>query len=276
MNIKNILAVSAMCGATFTAFADGSAEAPATATESASAITSLVSNANAGKILDRFSASIGAAFESEFVFRGKQLAGPAVSPSAEVGFDAGKGFGAYAGWWGCYSADNSNALGEYEENDIYCGVTYSLENLTADFGYTAYTYPASGSANEHELKFALSYDTSEFLGDFALSPYAAFYYNFTYSGTTIEAGLTYSAPVTAWVLGEEWGTLDFNFFGAYADYKLGGMSDGGYAYAGFSADAVVKITEIWSFSAGIRYAANNDSLGKDSLLWYGLGTSLAF
>lgn len=232
-----------------------------------------------GEALSKFSASATVGYESEFIFRGKQLAGAVVSPEVDISYDIGSGFGAYVGWWGCYSTDGAG----YAENDLYAGATYAIENFTVDFGYTAYTYPSDGSVSENELKLSLSYDTSEYLGDFAVSPYVSGFYNFTYSGTVIEAGLSYSAPITKWLLGENWGTVDLSAFGGYADY-CGGMSDGGgYAYAGFSAGATVSVCEYWSFSAGVRYACNNDSdggfaarSGRENNLWFGAGTTIGF
>ena len=131
-----------------------------------------------GEALSKFSASATVGYESEYIFRGKQLAGAVVSPEVDISYDIGSGFGAYVGWWGCYSTDGAG----YAENDLYAGATYAIENFTVDFGYTAYTYPSDGSVSENELKLSLSYDTSECLGDFAVSPYVSGFYNFTYSG----------------------------------------------------------------------------------------------
>lgn len=278
MNIKNAFTAALICGALSTAFADDAAKA-SPATTAAESISALAGNESVKGIVEKLSASAMVGYESEFIFRGKQLAGHVITPEVDLSYDIGACFGAYVGWWGCYTADNSNYSGNYEENDIYCGVTYSIENFTIDFGYTAYTYPIEGWQNEHELKLALSYDTSELLGDFAICPYVAGYYNFTYSGTTIEAGLSYSAPITKWLIGEEWGTLDIACFGGYADYTAGGLADDcGYGYAGAKIDAVVKITDFWAVSAGIRYAANSDGKGEgnDSLLWYGVSTTFGF
>lgn len=83
--------------------------------------------------------------------------------------------GTVAGWWGCYSTNG----GGYGENDLYAGLNYSIDNFTIDFGYTVYTYSGAATSeypNEHELKLIVSYDTSEYLGDFAICPYAAAYY----------------------------------------------------------------------------------------------------
>lgn len=233
----------------------------------------------ASDVLSKFSAAASVGYESEFIFRGKQLAGPVVCPEVDIAYDIGAGFGAYVGWWGCYSTDGAG----YGENDLYAGATYSIENFAVDFGYTAYTYPSSGSTVENELKLSLNYDTSEFLGDFAVSPYVSGFYNLTYSGTVIEAGLSYSAPITKWVLGQNWGTIDLAAFGGYADY-IGGMAEvGGYAYAGFSAGATVAVSDYWKLSAGVRYACNNDSDGgyaavggKENNVWFGVGMSIGF
>ena len=243
-------------------------------------INSLADISVVGEALSKFSASAAVGYESEFIFRGKQLAGAAVCPQVDASYDIGAGFGTYVGWWGCYSTDGFG----YGENDLYAGLTYSVADFTFDFGYTAYTYPADGSVNEHELKFCVSYDTSELLGDFAISPYVAGYYNLTYSGTTIEAGISYSAPITKWILGDNWGSIDIAAFGGYADYIGGMVADrGGYAYAGFKADAVVKVNEYCSAYAGIRYACNNDGdggavavEGRENNLWFGTGVSFGF
>lgn len=71
-------------------------------------------------------------YESEFIFRGKQLAGPVVCPEVDVSYDIGSGFSSYIGWWGCYSTNG----GGYGENDLYAGLNYSIDNFTIGFGYT--------------------------------------------------------------------------------------------------------------------------------------------
>lgn len=268
MNLKNIASVSTIILASA---ALGFAE------EAPKEINALIGNASLGEIVKNFSFSATADYESEFIFRGKQLAERTIAPQVDVGYDFGSGFAAYAGWWGCFSTDDT--AGSYKENDLYAGLTYSIKNFTIDFGYTAYTYPDAGSTNEHELKIALSYDTSEFLGDFAVSPYVAYYYNLTYSGSVIEGGLSYSAPITKWVIDETWGTLDLAVAGGYGDYK-GGLADGGFAYLMTSADVSVAITDNWSISAGGRYSINNDASytldGHKSNLWFGAKTSVGF
>lgn len=277
MNNKTLLTTASLfaCSVMMASAADVAAPA---ALAPAPEINTLADISVISGVLERFSVSASVDYESEFIFRGKQLADAVVCPEVDIAYDIGSGFGAYIGWWGCYSTDDkTSGMASYQENDLYAGITYEIEGFTFDFGYTAYTYPASSGVTENEIKLIASYDTSEYLGDFAIVPYVAGFYNFTYSGTVIEAGLAYSAPVTAWLLGENWGSIDVAAYGAYADYK-GGMSDGGYAYAGFAADAVVAVTDFWTISAGIRYACNNDSPDgtKENMLWFGVATGIGF
>jgi len=252
----------------------------ASATAPAKEINTLCDIADIAPVLEKFSASISVDYESEYIFRGKQLAYGVVCPEADIGYDIGSGFGAYIGWWGCNSVDGEHA--NYEENDIYCGATYSVENFTIDFGYTLFTY-AGSAKNENEIKLMVSYDTSELLGDFAVSPYVAGFYNFTYSGTVIEGGLSYSAPVTKWILNQNWGTVDLAASVGYGDYSEGMTYGGGYTYVALRGDFNVALNDYCSISAGVRYSHNNDNdegyaaiAGKEDNVWFGTSFSIGF
>ena len=228
------------------------------------------------KPLENFSASATVAYESEYIFRGKAQAGHGINPMVDLGYDFGNGLAAYAEYWGFYGVDNG-----FGENDFYAGLTYTIENITFDVGYLGYTYNDSESKNESEIMVAVSYDTTDLLGDFNVSPFAAFYYNYTYSGTTVEGGLSYEAPVTKWLIGENWGTINLAAYVGYADYRDGLTYHGGYVYTGVSADAVVQVTDNMALSAGIRWACNNDGAeenigGKQQNLWFGTAVIFGF
>lgn len=230
------------------------------------------------EVLERFSLEAGIGFESEYVFRGRSVTGPSINPSVNIGYDVGYGFALSAGYWGNYNvSDSSNPA---TENDFTFDITYTIENFTVDFGYTAYTYPSGGNTNE--LKVGVAYDTSELLGDFNVSPYVAGYYDLTLSGKTLEGGLSYSAPITKWLFGSTWGTLDFAGYVGYTygdiSFDAGGNSmNDSYFYAGFSAGGTVAVTDYCSLSAGMRYAYCNNydpSGSTNSRVWF--GTSLSF
>ena len=239
-------------------------------------VNTLIDTELLSKPLENFSASATVAYESEYIFRGKAQSGHGINPMVDLGYDFGNGFAAYAEYWGFYGVDNG-----FGENDFYAGLTYTIENITFDVGYLGYTYNDSESKNESEIMVAVSYDTTDLLGDFNVSPFAAFYYNYTYSGTTVEGGLSYEAPVTKWLIGENWGTVNLAAYVGYADYRDGLTYHGGYVYTGISADAVVQVTDNMALSAGIRWACNNDGAdenigGKQQNLWFGTAVIFGF
>lgn len=280
--IVAIFASAAALSAAEATVAAAPAAAPATAANAAAPaaqaqaeapkkeINTLLDKEVLAKPFENLSASASVAYESEDIFRGKLLAYHTVMPSVDLGYAITDGLSAYANYAGAYGADNS-----YGENDFGAGVAYSIDNFTFDLGYIAYTY-TNEAKNEHEIAFQVSYDTADFLGDFNVSPFAAFYYNFTYCGTVLEGGLSYSAPVTKWLLDENWGSLDSAVYVGWLDCVDGDHN--GYVYAGASVNAVVQITDNMSVSAGVRWACNNDG-GADNheqSVWFGSAVSFGF
>lgn len=266
-------AQNAPCAAKAQCAAAAAQNAPCAASEKE--VNALVDTELLSNPLENFSASATIAYESEYIFRGKAQAGHGINPMVDLGYDFGNGLAAYAEYWGFYGVDNG-----FGENDFYAGLTYTIENITFDVGYLGYTYN-DDSKNESEFMVAVSYDTVDLLGDFNVSPFAAFYYNYTYSGTTVEGGLSYEAPVTKWLIDENWGTINLAAYVGYADYRDGLTYHGGYVYTGVSADAVVQVTDNMAISAGIRWACNNDGAdenigGKQQNLWFGTAVIFGF
>ncbi len=236
-------------------------------------INTLADEDFAAKALERFSASATFGYESEYVFRGTHICGASLTPEVDLGYDIGSGFAAYAGVWSNMALDDSS----YKEVDVYTGITYTYDFLTLDLGYLAYLYPDADefTENTNELKIAASVDTTQWLGEFNVSPFAAFYYDFNLKASTVEAGLSYSAPVTKWFFDRNWGTVELG-----ATYGHVSSDDGAYNYVGLSADAVVAVNQYFSISAGIRYAWRDNMeqvtyLGRDRL-WFGTSASITF
>jgi len=219
--------------------------------------------------LEKFSASLTAGFESEYVFRGKSLAGASFNPEVDMAYDVGYGFGVYAGVWANTPVNSSIE----NEIDVYAGINYEIKNFTFDLGYIAYMYSGETS-NSNEIKFAVAYDTVDYLGEFNVSPMLAYYYDFTLGVNTLEAGAAYSAPVTKWIADRNWGTIDLA-----AAYGWATTAHEGYSYVMLSADAVVAINSYAKISAGIRYSYNNDYTAADptaSRLWFGTALVIGF
>lgn len=238
------------------------------ATENAAApAAALFDEGCMSSVKDKISVGVGMAFESEYVFRGAKLAGASINPTANLGYELGAGFGLSAGFFN----NTEVKRGDCVENDITAGVSYSAMSFNFDLGYCAYLYPRD--KDTHEFSFGISYDTSETLGDFAVSPFVKYYYDVVLYVNTVEAGLSYSAPVTKWIIGGEWGSVDLA--ATYGHVFSHNAKD--YDYVMFSADFAVALTDIASFSIGVRYS--NKSAGSDKSednCWFGTGLSLSF
>ncbi len=285
MKTKLITIAAIIASAAFSFAADATATKPAECaqvSQCASAcnqkaekeINTLADEEFAAKVFDRFSASVTFGYEGEYVFRGTHVCGASLTPEINMGYDMGAGFAAYAGVWGNAAIDGS----DFNEIDVYTGVTYTYDFVTLDLGYLAYVYPNTDYGNENEIKIAASVDTTEWLGDFNVSPFAAYYYNFDLKAHIVEAGLTYTAPVTKWIADRNWGTVELGAtYGRQSEEGLGA-----YNFVALSADAVVAVTDNFSISAGIRYAwRSNMEQVKDAYkgadrLWFGTSATFAF
>ncbi len=232
------------------------------------------------KALDRFSASVSVGYESSYVFRGIRYADSSITPQVDMGYDLGAGFSAYFGYWGSYEIQTEGK--KMEESDLYLGVTYTVKNFTFDLGVINYIYPDSN--DETEWKLAVSYDTTDLLGDFNVSPFIAYYYNNELDANTLELGLAYSAPIMKWINGDNWLTIDSSLVYGYVcrQGKVGEYC-GDYGYVEFKSDLVVSITEYCAWSMGLRcsWASPNGACGtisarpeETSNVWF--GTSLSF
>lgn len=213
----------------------------------------LSKNETMAKMVENFSMNLVLSFESEYLFRGKNWGKEAIIPKLEMDYDLGRGFSVY----GMVGANVPLNGGENNEVDYYAGILYNIENFTFDLGYMAYTYMnnAFDAVNDHEIKFMVSYDTVDFFGEFNVSPYILYTYNFPCSGNFLETGLTYSAPLTKWLIGRDWGRVDMS-----AAYGIVGAKNswGNYSYVELGASLVVAVNDYCSVSVGIRYAYNND------------------
>ena len=240
------------------------------------------------KALDRFSAAVSVAYESEYNFRGVHNAGASIQPQVDLGYDFGAGFAAYFGYWGTYEIENND--NRFNESDIYFGATYTVANFTFDVGAICYMYPEDarqaavydGHDAEWEWKAAISYDTTDLLGDFNVSPSIAYYYNYTLDVNTLELGLFYSAPVMKWINGDNWLTLDSSVvYGYICAYGGANRDAGDYSYFQIKSDVVVSITDYCSWSFGLRYSlashnASEDGRYNPSQIWFGTGMSFGF
>ena len=123
--------------------------------------------------------SLGADITTNYIFRGyeQEDSGLILQPYAEVGAPIGDtGVDFYAGVWNSIHSEQTLADGngakDFYETDLYVGVAFAVaEKFGIDISYVGYFYPNGAFNDIHELDIAVSYDDSDDLGDFALSPY---------------------------------------------------------------------------------------------------------
>lgn len=128
------------------------------------------------------SASVGTTITSAYFFRGnlQEDNGIIVQPSAELGASLYEGenssLSANLGVWYSLHSEHTGDIAPtpgrsavYEE-DVYAGLSYGYSNWTFGLSYVFYTSPNDAFSTLEEVHYSVSYDDSDALGDYALSP----------------------------------------------------------------------------------------------------------
>jgi hypothetical protein len=246
----------------------------------------------------------------KYFFRGltQQTAGLQAQPWAEIAIqlvDNGEGplqnVSFFVGTWaslnskdlGFGNLDATQNPAPLYELDLYVGVSASLgAGFTASVSYVNYLYPNNGFSTIQELDLGISFDDSEHLGAFALSPYALFAFevaggssgiNGNKNGSYLEIGaepgytfnedgstpITVSAPIAlGMAIGE--------------DYYYGGDTLG-FASLGLSGAAPLSFVpagygdwSVWTGITGIWQAAAIRTGGSDWKPNFGAGISMEY
>jgi len=229
-------------------------------------------------------------FETEYVFRGVQLAPQSFQPSVEFGFPV-LGGDLYTGIWTnqpiATDGVNTQANIVGNEIDFYGGFAYPVTDMfTADIGFTYYWYPEATTGNigqTREIYVGVS-------ADVLLSPAIYFYYDFDLQQTVLEFSIGYSFDLGEYV-GAEGISIDVGAYYGWLSSEdtnpLGaGDQKNGYGYVGATADLVYAFSENVSASVGVRWAYNNDgdgavpgfsvNSGKESSVWFGATLGFAY
>lgn len=214
----------------------------------------------------KLSATSTLAFESEYIFRGEQLAGSSFQPSLDLAYPV-LGGQLYGGVW--FSTEIESTLNN-NEIDYYAGYTQQITNaFSVDLGVTFYDYPnGTGADDESEVYFGL-------IGDFALSPALYFYYNADLKQYIAEASLSHSIDLSELLAGT---SLELGVYGGLVEKKNTAFGeDDSWFYYGATADLVYQVNDTASLSLGGRLAGNNkSSSAKDEFAWFGFSTSFGF
>ena len=123
--------------------------------------------------------SAGADYASTYWFRGmaQENEGFIGQPWAEVSFDLAPfgldGTSLNAGTWNSFHENIPDEPdgNKWFESDLYVGVSQDLPgNFSGSLSFTQLNAPAGGGIFSEEISVGLSYDDSDLMGDFALSP----------------------------------------------------------------------------------------------------------
>ena len=232
---------------------------------------------------DGINPSSSIASVSEYVFRGVSLGGASLQPSTEISTDIGITVGAW------YSAGlGSDSSVQADEVDLY--INYSLPfdgPVSFDVGGTYYHYPQSGSLFETDGGAAGSYEVYGSVGfsEFALSPAATVYYDFTLENLTLEGSIGHTLPLPR----EGW-TADLGLTAGLVDPDEGS----GYEWGTATVSLNKAVTDSISFylSGNLTVNSEDDTLGFDrevlangfeiatldssTLFWLGTGLRVSY
>ena len=171
------------------------------------------------------SAEVTVDYVTNYFFRGYEQqvsdAGIVIQPGASFTIPVVDGVTATVGTWGSMHTETGAAAasGNWYEQDVYGSLDATFGDFTASVSYTLYTYPNLVAGSVHELGFGLSYDDSEYLGDFAFAPYI-------YVGMEIDGSNTSTATPLPGTSGEEATYLEVG--GAFS---LDSLTEGTFAEA---------------------------------------------
>lgn len=131
--------------------------------------------------VEGLSASVSLDVVTQYFFRGyeQQDEGLIFQPGAELSLAVSDSedvdVSVYVGAWesihAAPGAAATDSPGSWYESDLYGGVVISTGMFDFGIGYTGYFYPSDVLSEIHELNFSVSFDDSEYLGDYALNPY---------------------------------------------------------------------------------------------------------
>ncbi|HOO92983.1 MAG TPA: hypothetical protein PKX94_05910 [Opitutales bacterium] len=191
------------------------------------------------------SLTLSTAFNSDYYFRGTQLADSFIETAVDYTYGD-----FYAGLWYAspFEAVDSD-LGAYYANelDIFAGYGIAVNDLmSVDLGVTAYYYPELPSDDNPtwEPYVGVAFDTT-------LSPTAYVYYDVTLEIWAFEGGVSYSFPME-----DESASFDVE---AKAGYVSPDEGDGGF-YFNLAANYVYSITDTASAKLGVAYTDGDSEL----------------
>ncbi|MBN1402940.1 MAG: hypothetical protein JW942_00535 [Opitutales bacterium] len=207
-------------------------------------------------------------YESEYVFRGVQLADAIITPSIDVAYGD-----FYAGLWFAVPVEHQDVY--VNEMDFYVGYSTAISSLlTIDAGATRYAYDEVigdffDKSNTLEGYVGIS-------ADVLLNPSVYAYYDIDLDVFTTEVSIGHSIA-----LNDKF-SADLGLSGGYATEDDG---DADYFFYGATADLSYAINDSSSVGFGARFSGSDEDMvyGSSSnmdweknIFWYGFSFSTGF
>jgi uncharacterized protein (TIGR02001 family) len=230
-------------------------------------ITALLAASVAGASIaaaEELSISATVGWESDYIFRGVQLAEEYFSSAVDLSYG-----GFYAGAWAALPVDSVYG----NEVDLYAGYGFGLsETVSADVGFTYYTYPDAqddffdSDVNTFEIYAGLSFEAP-------FSPAVYAFYDFDLEAFTLELSGGHSVELS------EQGSVDLSLYLGWVDPD-GGSSylyyGAGVAYGyAFTENASLSIFLNW-YGCEEDYMGDMGSMDKSNKLTYGISFTAGF
>lgn len=232
-------------------------------------------------------------FESEYVFRGVQLADEVIQPSVEL-----RSGPLYGGVWASVPLESEYS----EEINLYAGYGFNIsDKLHLDLGYMYYWYVNDNDAidfanNPGGQGFGYDFRNEVYAGlyaDVIGRPQGYLYYDFELDQLVIEfsAGHSYSLEKVHDSLRNA--SIDLGGYVGLVDSgdvnsdQNAGSPENGYTYWGVTADLSYRFRDGLAGAIGVRYSGNNDDRtntvvhntfqpDKESNFWWGASIAAGF
>lgn len=215
---------------------------------------------------DGLSATVTVGWESEYVFRGLQLADSSVQPAVDINY-----MGYYAGVWASFPIVANQTFSK--EFDFYAGYGMDLsETVNLDLGVTEYYYPSA-----HDISKDIYKSTTEvyvgFSFDVISTPSIYLYYDWRLKDFTVEGHVGHSFEVAEQVSFDVGASLGW----VANDKETKTVEGPDYLYGSATVDLVYKLAENAKAYAGPRISFNDyDNITNESNLWWGVGITAGF
>lgn len=224
--------------------------------------------------------SLGADAVSTYMFRGyeQEDGGLILQPWVEVGTPLGdSGLDLTVGTWNSLhskqTGESGNGPGAWYESDIYVGVGYAMDQFTFSGTFTGYYSPNNAFRDIEEIAFGVSFDDSDYLGEWAVNPYALLAIETRDAGGSEDIYLELGGELgTPFVAQENMGDISLSFpfaLGLSIDdyYQDAGGGNELFGYLSVGAAASMPLNFLpaeygtWSASAGVDLIYVNDDAG---------------